>query len=412
VTYTAQTWTDGSGGGTPVSAARLGVMETGISDAHSIGQASGLLLDLFAGASDDAKLTTALAYVAAQAYPPPILLGPRNYSFSTGARTPFDGLRIQGAEGYGNPERNSGQKVATRVSLSMSGGWFTMTGSTSIFGVSFSRIAFTGGNNARVLDQGTSSAVWYCLQMRDIYSSGLRNVLGSYSTKLLTTAIQLDGSWEINNCYDTAFHVGGSDCVALWPQGMLLDSGTAFNTAGASTGHPHLWLDFQEKSTLGPIYMTTEGAWGGILQTGQTANTTGSNQGGRIVYNGGVWEGRNSGAPCNGSIFRLNGGLATLRDVTVNYGMASAASQSHSPTDAGIIHVYGTGRLLADGLTYDRATSVAESVPLVYIASGAKARVFNTETLSKSVTWTGLPRVDDQNTSNTGITTDDTMTVV
>jgi hypothetical protein len=125
-----------------------------------------------------------------------------------------------------------------------------------------------------------------------------------------------------------------------------------------------------------------------------------------------VWEGRNSGAPCNGSIFRLNGGLATLRDVTVNYGMASAASQSHSPTDAGIIHVYGTGRLLADGLTYDRATSVAESVPLVYIASGAKARVFNTETLSKSVTWTGLPRVDDQNTSNTGITTDDTMTVV
>jgi hypothetical protein len=160
----------------------------------------------------------------------------------------------------------------------MSGGWFTMTGSTSIFGVSFSRLAFTGGNNARVLDQGTSSAVWYCLQMRDIYSSGLRNVLGSYGTKLLTTAIQLDGSWEINNCYDTAFHIGGSDCVALWPQGMLLDSGTAFNTAGASTGHPHLWLDFQEKSTVGPLYMTTEGAWGGILQTGQTANTTGSNQ--------------------------------------------------------------------------------------------------------------------------------------
>jgi len=32
--YTAQTWVDGSGGGTPISSARLGVMEAGILNAH------------------------------------------------------------------------------------------------------------------------------------------------------------------------------------------------------------------------------------------------------------------------------------------------------------------------------------------------------------------------------------------
>src|SRR6266498_153432 len=34
VPYVKQTWTDGSGGATPVSAARLGVIEQGIYDAH------------------------------------------------------------------------------------------------------------------------------------------------------------------------------------------------------------------------------------------------------------------------------------------------------------------------------------------------------------------------------------------
>jgi hypothetical protein len=34
IPYVKQTWADGSGGGTPVSAARLGALETGVFDAH------------------------------------------------------------------------------------------------------------------------------------------------------------------------------------------------------------------------------------------------------------------------------------------------------------------------------------------------------------------------------------------
>lgn len=35
MSYTPQTWADGSGGGTPLSAARLNYMETGIDDADT-----------------------------------------------------------------------------------------------------------------------------------------------------------------------------------------------------------------------------------------------------------------------------------------------------------------------------------------------------------------------------------------
>lgn len=37
--YVTQSWADGSGGGTPISAARLNVMETGIRDAHYLAAA-------------------------------------------------------------------------------------------------------------------------------------------------------------------------------------------------------------------------------------------------------------------------------------------------------------------------------------------------------------------------------------
>lgn len=44
MSYTPQTWNNGSGGGTPVSAARLGVMETGIQGAHTTADTAALQL--------------------------------------------------------------------------------------------------------------------------------------------------------------------------------------------------------------------------------------------------------------------------------------------------------------------------------------------------------------------------------
>ena len=68
------------------------------------------------------------------------------------------------------------------------------------------------------------------------------------------TASQFDGYWETNNSYNGAFQIGGSDNT-LWPDGMLFDSGTAFNSAGSAAGQFHLWCDYLEKTFIGPLYI-------------------------------------------------------------------------------------------------------------------------------------------------------------
>lgn len=352
-----------------------------------------LMLDDYTG-TDDARLTLMNTDQAAATYPPVGKFGNRQHSFATANRAPFEGMRLSGPEGYANPERNTQTKMPTRIALSMTGGWYAMPGATTLFNISLMNLAFTGGSNARVLEQGASTGSWGNLQMRDIYSSGLRNVLGSQTQKLLCLACQFDGSWEINNCYNGAFHLGGSDNT-MWPQGMLLDSGTSFNTAGTANGQFHLWCDFLEKSYIGPLYLTCEGPWNGIRVTGPTnpATSGGSNLGGPLNFFGMRCEGRNAGAGCNGAVIRIEGGSAIIRDSWVSYGMVSPATPGHSPADTGVI-TQTNGYLVVDGCTYDRATGVAASVPWVSVVGG-EAMVTKAMRGSKGGTWSTRPIVDD-----------------
>jgi hypothetical protein len=435
--YAKQTWTNGAAGGTKINGPRLQHIEdgieavsaavdgmtsytdsqavsavntnlvagSGISKSFASGQitlsvtASGtsttsdfgaVLLDSFTGADDDAKLDSALSTLAAETYPRTLLLTNRQYTFATVNRVPFEGMRIRGPHGYSNPERSSASKSPNRVRLTGTGAWFTAT--SQVFQVSFSNLSFTGGTNAWVLGS-TSDSVgnWYCLQMRDIFTSGLKSVIGSQAQKVLITAAQFDGAWEINNCYNGAFHLGGSDNT-LWPAGMLLDSGTAFNTAGSANGQYHIWCDFLEKSYIGPIYVTCEGAWNGVRVSGPAFNTTASNQGGPLVFHGSRIEGRNENAPCNGSVVRQEGGMVILRDCWIGYGMASPTTPGHTPADAGMVHHSG-GTLIVDGCTYDRATGVAETVPFVYTSSTGDCMVSKTMHGATTGAWTGRPRV-------------------
>lgn len=363
-----------------------------------------VFLDEFAGANDDAKLTAALSAVSADTYPRAIQLRARQYSFSTGGRTPFEGMRIIGPRGYGNPERNSQTKMPGRVHLSgFTGPWFST--STEVFSVSLHNLSFTGGSNACVLG-GTGN--WYCLHMRDIFSSGLRSVLGTQAQKILITAAQFDGAWEINNCYNGAFHMGGSDNV-LWKDGMLLDSGPAFNTAGSANGQYHIWFDSLEKSDLGPLYITAEGAWNGIRVSGPSYGAVTSNTGSIWCTGGMRIEGRNKDQPCNGSLLRVEGGFFSVRDSWFGYAMASPATPGHSPQDAGVIHHSGGG-LNVENCMYDRATGVAETVPFVYANSSGPTRVYNQWIAGRGGSWTGLPRIQDVGSGT--LSTDSSVTVI
>lgn len=345
-----------------------------------------VFLDSFTGTNDDAKLSAALTAVAADTYPRTIQLTNRAYSFS-GTHAAFDGLRIEGAAGYGNPERRSGTKTPSAITLTGTGAWFTNPANTTVYSVSFHSLTFVGGANATVVGQNGTSGSWYCLSMRDIYASGLKSVAGTATAKLLITAATFSGDWEVNNCTGTAFHLGGSDST-LWANGMLLDSAVANNPAA---GTPHLWLDQVEKSYIGPIYVTAEGPWGGVVIEGPAFNSTANNQGGSLVIEGAKIEGRNAGAPCYGAPVRVNGGIVILRDCWLSYGMSSPAGSARTPVDSGVVH-HEAGQLLVSGGTYDRATAVAEAVPWVYTNSNADCIVSNTFRASKGGTWTGRPR--------------------
>lgn len=363
-----------------------------------------VFLDDYAGADDDAKLTAALTEVSADTYPRTITLRARAYTFTTANRVAFTGLRIEGPPGYGNPERGQ-TKMPSRVTLSMSGPWFINPLNTDVFSVSFHQLSFTGGSSASLIGQN-GSGTWYCLSMRDIYSSGLRTVIGTQATKVLMTAASFTGDWEINNCYNGAFHMGGSDNV-FWSDGMLLDSGTAFNTAGSATGQYHIWFDYMQKSHIGPLYITAEGPWAGIRISGGAYNSASSNIGGPLSFYGIRLEGRNTNQPSDGSLVRVEGGYVNFRDCWFGFAMQSPASQGHTPQDAGVIHVMSSGAVLVDGCTYTRATGVAETVPFIYSNSTAPVRVRN---IWGGETWSGLPRV--QQAAGSGVNGDGSVTII
>ena len=94
--------------------------------------------------------------------------------------------------------------------------------------------------------------------------------------------------------------------------------------------------------------------------------------------------------------------MAMFRDCWFGYGMSNPTSGSnlgHSSADAGIIH-QTSGYVGVRGATYDRATGVAESVPLLYQAGGGAncaADVGDVTVAGKGGTWAQVPLVTGAN---------------
>jgi hypothetical protein len=399
VVYTKTTWANGVS--PSISAANLNKIETGIADAHY--GIRGVPLDGFAGADDNAKLTAAMSYAAAQTYPPPILLAARNHTFS-GQRTLYDGFALHGVPGPSNAEKSSVGVTKTRCAVSVGSSlpWLVASGGVAdgaqVWDVSIRDIAFVGNSTTQWMG---GAAVLWVMHLNNLSFKDFKSILGSQSTKLLMNLCLIDGWMSLNASYNGAIHIGGSD-NALFLGLTNLDSGTAYNSAGSANGQYHMWLDGCEKTTIGPMYITAEGGWNGIRVTGTAYNTDSSNLGGPNWIAGARIEGRNSGAPCNGSLVRVEGGMLTLRDCWLGYAMDSPSTPGHSPADAGAIHQSG-GQLLVDGCTYDRTAGQAETVKFVY-SNGGVGRVSNTMIGAKGGAWSGLPRVSSALTCDTTVT--------
>lgn len=385
--YTRTTWNPNAA--PSISAGRLNNLEEGVESATAHAERAGVLLDTFPGASDDEKLTAAMAQESAASYPRPILLSARQHTFTL-ARTVYDGFALIGVEGMSNAELSSAGSAKSRATVNTNGVWLSCSGgarsSSQQWDVTIRNIAFTGSSNTQWM--GGSAIIW-CMNLRDLSWSSFKSILGSQASKLLINLCLFDGWLSFNNSYNGAIHIGGSDNNLF--MGMTnIDSGTAYLAPGGSNGQYHLWLDGLEKTQIGPIYVTCEGGWSAIRVSGPAYNTVSSNLGGPNWIYGAKIEGRNKDDSSNGNIIRVDGGSLIVRDSWIGYGMKSPSSTGHSPVDAGVVHQTG-GQVSLLGCSYDRATGVAETVPFLH-QSGGSAALRDITIGAKGGVWTGKPR--------------------
>lgn len=332
----------------------------------------------FAGSTPDAKLTNALSYIAAQTVTtPPLLVSPDpaagagSVSFAT-TRTLFSGFKMIYPYGFGNQQR-AAQSIPCDIRFTGSGAWWNLPAGDT-YDVEFAGLGIQGNSGSTFLDNPSGGVLWTSY-LHDLGFNLWKHTLGSLTNKLLMTACLTNGWWNINNSYNTAVHIGGSD-NNLWLDGMLIDSPTAF-MGTSNPGSYHMWLDYVEKSQVGPIYMTAEKVSGIRISGGATTSGLVLNGQGRV-------EGRNKDAPCWGSNILIEGGTNTIRDWWIAYGLSNPNQNGHTG-EIGVVTVKG-GDTLFDGCYYDTATGVSKSVPWIGV-SGGKAVVRNARTGAKGGAW-------------------------
>lgn len=336
-----------------------------------------IYIDDVAGGSDDSKLTEAIRLASGSTVKPAIAFGARRYDFSQNNRNVYQGLKLIGLAGHGDQQRGA-NSIPNDIRFNGTGTWWQVPPGQT-FDVYMGGLCFQGNANAQFM--ASNPGVLWTSVFENLGFNLWKNVFGNPSdltnTKFLNTAIHLRGFFNFNNGYGTACSFGGSD------SNIFMDGGQIDSPPGTmDNAQYHVIFNYQEKTHVGPIYMTAETMSGIRIDGGATTS-------GLVLTGMGRVEGRNIGQPCKGSNIRITGGAHTLRDYWVAYGGTAFNSNGHTG-EGGIITQSG-GDVLYDGLWYDRATGVAETVPFIYV-SGGKARIRNIRTGTKGGSWTGLPR--------------------
>lgn len=309
-------------------------------------------LSEFEGADDDAKLTAAMSYGAAQTYKGTtiVLDEQRLYTFST-PQPLYSGFSLRGSARVQDQARSSAP-LGNRVNLRTTGGWFTLAASQT-FGVALSNLSIDGTPTNRLVDGHLSNVLWTS-SFRDISMQNAANVLGSVAAKLLVTSCAIDGWWNVNNVGECAFVIGGSD-LFIKPTELNLDTSPPFMDAA------EYLFRFENLSNtiLEGMYLTSDGHSAMLLDGGVNDESS-------WIHHNQI-EGRNEDTPCPGALIRVDGGQYVLHDNRFAYAMTDPEAVGRD--DAGVIHVED-GDLFVDRCTYRRAAGVAEDVPFVYAAGG------------------------------------------
>jgi len=346
-------------------------------------------LDSFSGADDDARLTAALSYAAAQSNIPTIMLSGHNYTFNQGGRAVFSGMKISGPSevGWLNPEQGGGKLVPAMVTLNVGIGtsaWFNATSTT--FDGYIANIGFVSTNgNSQFFSCPLPNSL-YCWAFHNLSFQGFKHVLGNPTDSLAITATTISGRWTIVGGSDTQVNIGGSDCD-LWTDGSC-NFGPDSNSNGA--GKYLCMFTSMGKSNVGGMFFTADAGWRALKISGST------NYGPALVLNGFRIEGRNPTDPSYGSLVKIVSSNVMFRDSWIAYAMSNPSAYTDA-TDAAVIQVSGSGDAIFDGVTYDRSANVGQDVPLFRVESSAKLEVEHVRTCTRGGSWTDLPVVSGLN---------------
>lgn len=306
-----------------------------------------VFLDEFAGASDDAKLTAALSYAAAQTHIPAIQFPARDINLSTAGRVPFNGMKLIGPSGSGGPAQLelSSAYANHRILLSVgsdASAWFNGAGLT-LYDVYVSGLAFQNANNASQFWAQPSGTLYAC-EFNALTFYGMTHIFGSATVKALCTQVIFSGMWEVIGGNGTQFYIGGSDCC-FWVPGYC-----NFGNGGSVNADTYgVKFETLGKSSVGYLYLTCLGGWSGMLLSG---GGTG------VSFHGGTYEGLNAGNPTTGTPVTITGGDWSFH----------GASFSFVTTAAGIINQSG-GTVALYSPAYSPAA--ASPSPLIYQTGGS-----------------------------------------
>ncbi|MBO2461196.1 hypothetical protein [Actinomadura violacea] len=349
--------------------------------------ARGVPLDAFAGATDDAKLTQALSYVAQQTYKPAIVLGQRSMEFKQ-TRQAFNGLAFTG------PLTGNEFRYNQRVRISVPGsGWLDLpSGQTK--GLYIGNLSFEGDSGTTFfVDHDNAGPVLWASHFENLAFNLFKHVMwGAH------TAVTFSGFWDVNNSYDTPFKLWGSDNT-YWTDGMLIDSP---NMGGGN--RYHVWLPNMSKTVVGPIFITAKSNICGLRLDG----------GRGVVMDGIRFDAQaQAGNPTWGSQLLITGGkFVRVRDCWFYGGMSQPNSTGHTNPayDKGILTITGGTNILVDGPMFSdgdgsQPNKTAAGAPHIYIGGGSNIRI-------RDVQASDTPTIKRASSVSAGtITTDPDITV-
>jgi hypothetical protein len=334
---TARTWANA----TPAAAAD-----------RANGVVGAVVLDDFAGSTDDAKFAAALSYIAAQTYRPALLLTNRRYELNA-TYALFNDLSIYGV----GMEREFAKQTLVKAGAAALFRVPTGQPSNYVKNVTIRGISFQGGAGTDFFEP-VDLASGPILAYSDIRECGFNLFRRVMWSRLLGSS--LDDIY-VNNGTDTQLYLSGSD-------NFIGTGGHFFMDSQALTADKYLLrFGHMSKTDVGGLFIT------GTKATGIRVD------GGRgLTFNGTKSEARAGSAAIatQGSALVITGGSGiVVRDCWFFNVMANPAATGNAALHKGYVTVTGGDGILVTGCRFDRGGSSQTSntpagTPCVYASGG------------------------------------------